>query len=206
MSPPPAMVLQDGGSNTSTNYNYSNNKNIYSTSGGSWAAAANNIVGSGKNKVIDITPSKAVSKKNDKCICYNAAGYRVDSPLPKVSQVAEKSLRKRIDTDKNKVCNNFFLRGECPSGNDCKFGHSPPLDKEELNALRIKARNTPCTYRSYCTDVLCWYGHSCNGGNPCRFGAGCAFADLHGVDTTITRKVYEDETEEDVVLPMPGRR
>lgn len=92
---------------------------------------------------------------------------------------------------KLKLCNYYFLQGECPNEN-CHHDHSRKLTKAELLTLTAVARMTPCRYGLECDDPECMYGHRCPQSDPgrkdCYWGSSCRFnTAAHGVDTNIVK-------------------
>jgi hypothetical protein len=116
----------------------------------------------------------------------NKYGQRVDrfdiKSIPKDALSRMKKL---------KLCNYFYLQGECPI-EDCRHDHSRKLTKSEYHILMAVARMTPCRYKFECDDPDCMYGHRCPHSEPgkkeCVWGSTCRFeAAAHGVDTTIVK-------------------
>ncbi|KAI9373674.1 hypothetical protein BJX61DRAFT_532987 [Aspergillus egyptiacus] len=92
---------------------------------------------------------------------------------------------------KLKLCNYYFLQGECPNEN-CHHDHDRKLTKNELLTLTAVARMTPCRYGLECDDPDCMYGHRCPQSEPgrkdCYWGSNCRFSTAaHGIDTTIVK-------------------
>ncbi|GIJ89274.1 hypothetical protein Asppvi_008205 [Aspergillus pseudoviridinutans] len=130
--------------------------------------------------------SKASSSPPPKIVERNKYGQRVDrfdiKSIPKDDLNRMKKL---------KLCNYFYLQGECPI-EDCHHDHSRKLSKSEHHILTVVARMTPCRYKSDCDDPDCMYGHRCPHSEPgkrdCVWGSTCRFdAAAHGVDTTIVK-------------------
>ncbi|KAL4753254.1 hypothetical protein BDW72DRAFT_36487 [Aspergillus terricola var. indicus] len=92
---------------------------------------------------------------------------------------------------KLKLCNYYYLQGECPNEN-CHHDHSRKLTKSELHTLTAVARMTPCRYGLECDDPECMYGHRCPqsevGRTDCYWGSSCRFSTAaHGIDTNIVK-------------------
>ncbi|KAL4980079.1 hypothetical protein BDW66DRAFT_125577 [Aspergillus desertorum] len=92
---------------------------------------------------------------------------------------------------KLKLCNYYYLQGECPNEN-CHHDHSRRLTKSELHTLTAVARMTPCRYGLECDDPECMYGHRCPqsevGRKDCYWGSSCRFSTAaHGIDTNIVK-------------------
>ncbi|KAL4801159.1 hypothetical protein BDV19DRAFT_8865 [Aspergillus venezuelensis] len=92
---------------------------------------------------------------------------------------------------KLKLCNYYFLQGECPNEN-CHHDHDRKLTKSELHTLTAVARMTPCRYGLECDDPECLYGHRCPqsevGRKDCYWGSSCRFnTAAHGIDTNIVK-------------------
>jgi hypothetical protein len=92
---------------------------------------------------------------------------------------------------KLKLCNYYFLQGECPNEN-CHHDHDRKLTKTELVTLTAVARMTPCRYGLECDDPECMYGHRCpqseTGRKDCYWGSSCRFnTAAHGIDTNIVK-------------------
>ncbi|GFF33219.1 hypothetical protein IFM46972_03817 [Aspergillus udagawae] len=130
--------------------------------------------------------SKSSSSPPPKVVERNKYGQRVDrfdiKSIPKDDLNRMKKL---------KLCNYFYLQGECPI-EDCHHDHSRKLTKSEHHILTVVARMTPCRYKSDCDDPDCMYGHRCPHSEPgkkdCVWGSTCRFdAAAHGVDTTIVK-------------------
>jgi len=77
------------------------------TSLSTWATVGKNTGSNGKT--IDVASKKASVRRH---ILLNAWDDRVDVPLPRPEQSAEKRFNDRLKKD-GKFCNNFHLTGEC---------------------------------------------------------------------------------------------
>lgn len=92
---------------------------------------------------------------------------------------------------KLKLCNLYYLLGECPNLN-CYHTHDYKLTKNERAVLHAVARMTPCHFGTECDDPACIYGHRCPqsevGRKDCYWGSNCRFdTAAHGIDTNIVK-------------------
>ncbi|OBT67963.1 hypothetical protein VE03_02588 [Pseudogymnoascus sp. 23342-1-I1] len=112
----------------------------------------------------------------------------LDPTLTISAIVLERTKRRAGNT---KLCNNHYLRGPCPKGDECVFEHKHKASEEELKAIAYLTRLNPCVNGQDCDVEYCIYGHHCPsvglnlaavGGNGkgedgvcaafgCRFGA-----------------------------------
>ncbi|OBT55666.1 hypothetical protein VE04_04894 [Pseudogymnoascus sp. 24MN13] len=112
----------------------------------------------------------------------------LDPTLTISAVVLERTKRRAGNT---KLCNNHYLRGPCPKGDECVFEHKHKASEEELKAIAYLTRLNPCVNGQDCDVEYCIYGHHCPsvglnlaavGGNGkgeegvcaafgCRFGA-----------------------------------
>ncbi|KFY25675.1 hypothetical protein V491_01649 [Pseudogymnoascus sp. VKM F-3775] len=112
----------------------------------------------------------------------------LDPTLTISAVVLERTKRRAGNT---KLCNNHYLRGPCPKGDECVFEHKHKATEEELKAIAYLTRLNPCVNGQDCDVEYCIYGHHCPsvglnlaavGGNGkgedgvcaafgCRFGA-----------------------------------
>ncbi|PGH01793.1 hypothetical protein AJ80_08959 [Polytolypa hystricis UAMH7299] len=116
----------------------------------------------------------------------NKYGQRVDRLDFKTIPKDELNRVKKL-----KLCNLYFLLGDCPNLN-CYHTHDYKLSKNERTVLQAVARMTPCRFGTECDDSGCIYGHRCPqseiGKNDCYWGSNCRFdAAAHGIDTTIVK-------------------
>ncbi|KAH2567135.1 hypothetical protein KXV70_005329 [Aspergillus fumigatus] len=130
--------------------------------------------------------SKASSSSPPKIVERNKYGQRVDRFDIKTISKDDLARMKKL-----KLCNYFYLKGECPI-EDCRHDHSRKLTKSEYHTLMVVARMTPCRYKFECDDPDCMYGHRCPHSEPgkreCVWGSTCRFdAAAHGVDTIIVK-------------------
>ncbi|KIW15332.1 hypothetical protein PV08_05378 [Exophiala spinifera] len=119
-------------------------------------------------------------------IYQNQYGQRLDIPLS-----YDKEYLKLLYDKNSKLCNNFYLRGNCPFGSSCAWDHSQKLSQTQLDTLRYKARTSNCR-NPFCTDPTCCLGHMCPRGNACSL-PNCKFLpEMHNIDVS---RLYEYNTE-----------
>lgn len=126
------------------------------------------------------------SSPKPKVVGRNKYGQRVDRTDFKNFPREEVNRIKKL-----KLCNFYFLLGECPIEN-CLHDHSHKLTKSELLVLKVVARMTPCRYGTECDDPECMYGHRCPHSEPgksdCYWGSTCRFEpSAHGIDLNIVK-------------------
>ncbi|GBF64457.1 hypothetical protein TMEN_7173 [Trichophyton mentagrophytes] len=153
-----------------------------STTPATWAST---IAASASTTFKDLTPSKP-STPSPPVIERNKYGQRVDRIDFKAAPKDELNRVKKL-----KLCNLFFLLGDCPNPN-CYHTHDYKLGKQERMVLQVVARMTPCHFGTECDDATCIYGHRCPlseaGKKDCYWGSNCRFdADAHGIDTNIVK-------------------
>ena len=134
----------------------------------------------------DLTASKPSTPKPPPTVERNKYGQRVDRVDFKTIPKDELNRVKKL-----KLCNLFFLLGECPNIS-CYHTHEYKLTKNERVVLQAVARMTPCHFGTECDDPACIYGHRCPlsevGKKDCFWGANCRFdTTAHGVDTNIVK-------------------
>ncbi|KAK2873392.1 hypothetical protein FQN49_002390 [Arthroderma sp. PD_2] len=147
-----------------------------------WASA---IAASANTTFKDLTPSKP-STPSPPTIERNKYGQRVDRIDFKSAPKDELNRVKKL-----KLCNLYFLLGDCPNPN-CYHTHDYKLGKQERIVLQVVARMTPCHFGTECDDAACIYGHRCplseTGKKDCYWGSNCRFdTDAHGIDTNIVK-------------------
>ncbi|KAJ5654294.1 hypothetical protein N7490_001297 [Penicillium lividum] len=125
------------------------------------------------------TPVKAVER--------NKYGQRVDRLDFKSIPRDDLNRLKKL-----KLCNYYFLLGECPNEENCYHDHDRKLTRQELHILSAIARMTPCRFGLECDDPECIYGHRCPQSEPgkktCFRGDSCRFEPVaHGIDTNIVK-------------------
>ncbi|KFZ03886.1 hypothetical protein V502_10579 [Pseudogymnoascus sp. VKM F-4520 (FW-2644)] len=116
-------------------------------------------------------------------------GDRGLDPILTISAIVLERTKRRAGN--TKLCNNHYLRGPCPKGDECVFEHKHKATEEELKAIAYLTRLNPCVNGQDCDVEYCIYGHHCPsvglnlaavGGNGkgedgvcaafgCRFGA-----------------------------------
>lgn len=134
---------------------------------------------------IDETISKPSTPSPPK-VERNKYGQRVDRLEFKTIPKDELNRIKKL-----KLCNLYFLLGDCPNLN-CYHTHDHKLTKNERIVLQAVARMTPCHFGTECDDANCIYGHRCPqseiGKKECYWGSNCRFdTAAHGIDTNIVK-------------------
>ncbi|KAK7733392.1 hypothetical protein SLS57_000407 [Botryosphaeria dothidea] len=157
------------------------------TTSSSWATVGKTGMTS---KSISIAPVKT---KERKFVLLNAYDQRIDEKLAKVERGALERFHAKIA--KQKMCNEYHLKGACTLGPGCPYGHGDKLSPVDRLALQHKARNIPCTFLSDCREANCYYGHNCPY-DECSRGDNCYFSMTHDMDRTPRMKMYEDGTIE----------
>ncbi|KAK2740130.1 hypothetical protein FQN57_006245 [Myotisia sp. PD_48] len=150
---------------------------------GTWAAT---IAANSSAPFKDLTISSKPSTPSPPTIERNKHGQRVDRIDFKAAPKEELSRVKKL-----KLCNLFFLVGDCPNPK-CYHTHDYKLTKQEHTVLQVVARMTPCHFGTECDDPTCIYGHRCplseNGRKDCYWGSNCRFdTDAHGIDTNVVK-------------------
>ncbi|KAJ5298520.1 uncharacterized protein N7443_006640 [Penicillium atrosanguineum] len=177
-SPSQSFSMPPPLSRTSTNTSYSG-------VGGPLSASTTNKTESPdfqqvmRSKVAGLTTSKTVER--------NKYGQRVDRLDFKSIPRDDLNRLKKL-----KLCNYFFLLGECPNEENCYHDHDRKLTRQELHILSAIARMTPCRFGLECDDPECIYGHRCPQSEPgkktCFRGDSCRFEPVaHGIDTNIVK-------------------
>lgn len=116
-------------------------------------------------------------------IFQNTQGQRIDVPLgPNIDTSLINELRHR----KHHLCNSHYLKWRC-NVDSCLHDHTSKITDRELEALKFLCRSIRCSQGSTCVDVQCIKGHMCPSGRKCTRGNACRFADLHGMDITISK-------------------
>jgi len=87
---------------------------------------------------------------------WNPGPRGLDPPL-QVNQTILDTIKKR--KDKDKLCNNHYLRGPCSKGDNCCFEHKYRPSPEEKICIAFLARLNPCTNGQDCEVENCIYGH-----------------------------------------------
>jgi len=154
--------------------------------------------GLSSSQVIDISSHKKHSK--ERCFYQlNKKDQRVDVALPKTDNGARDAFDEKTRRNGANFCNRFHLQGSCKAfdaNGRCPYIHGERLGAAEQAILKHRARGLPCVAGSQCRDMLCTSGHHCATPKACFYGDGCRFADMHGLDTTPTIKIYDDGTRE----------
>ncbi|OOO10990.1 hypothetical protein OAory_01074600 [Aspergillus oryzae] len=107
-----------------------------------------------------VVRSKSSVPPPPKIVERNKYGQRVDRLDFKTIPRDEVNRIKKL-----KLCNFYYLQGECPNDN-CHHDHSRKLTKTEYQVLTAIARMTPCRYGLECDDPECMYGHRCPQSEP----------------------------------------
>ncbi|KAK0622583.1 hypothetical protein B0T14DRAFT_428445 [Immersiella caudata] len=166
---------------------------------GSWASVGR--AGLSSSQVIDISSQKKSTK--ERCFYQlNKDDERVDVPLPKLDNNAKDTFDEKTRRNGANFCNRFHLQGSCKAfdaSGRCPYIHGERLSAAEQLILKSRARGLPCAAGSHCRDVWCTSGHHCANPKGCWYDDGCRFADMHGMDTTPTIKIFEDGTREVVM-------
>lgn len=154
------------------------------TSWSSWAS----ITASNPGDVTlqNLKPTSSSVAPKTPVVERNKHGQRIDRMDFKSISKEELSRIKKM-----KLCNLYFLLGECPNTN-CYHDHAYKLSKEEKEVLRAVARMTPCHFGMTCDDPKCIYGHRCPqsevGKKECHWGSSCRFEPAqHGIDLTVVK-------------------
>lgn len=143
------------------------------TTSSSWATVGKTGMTS---KSISIAP---VKPKERKFVLLNAYDQRIDEKLAKVERGALERFHAKIA--KQKMCNEYHLKGACTLGPTCPYGHGEKLAPVDRLALQHKARNIPCSFLSDCREATCYYGHNCPY-DECSRGDNCYFSMTHDMD------------------------
>lgn len=121
--------------------------------------------------------SATVPARKDYPLLQNSRGQRLDAII-KPPQTLVWAL-----SDK-KLCNPFHILGDCPY-TDCRFVHGVRIDEKSIEARRLLARQTPCSFGLQCKDKKCLLGHQCPDKSCAKIERGCRFTpEMHNVDRT----------------------
>ncbi|KAK5791557.1 hypothetical protein VI817_006866 [Penicillium citrinum] len=167
-------------SRTSTNTSFSG-------AGAPLTAATPNEVSGSPDDFQVVRPKAESSSAPAKSVERNKYGQRVDRLDFKSIPRDELNRLKKL-----KLCNYYFLLGECPNEENCYHDHDRKLTRQELHILSAIARMTPCRFGLECDDPECIYGHRCPQSEPgkktCFRGDSCRFEPVaHGIDTNIVK-------------------
>jgi hypothetical protein len=130
-------------------------------------------------KTVTTTDWNAISSPSGiGVIARNAAGHRIDTPVP-YSSAEVKAMKLK------KLCNVFHILGHCPHENRCSFKHGRKIAHRSVEALINVSRMSNCPSGLGCCVENCVLGHRCPK-DPCRLGKTCYFPQaMHRVDTRI---------------------
>jgi len=173
-NPAPASLTRTSTNTTSSSSSAPNSW----TSWASMTASTPGAIVTTSSKPSTPTPSSAVER--------NKFGQRIDPGDFKSVPKEELSRVKKM-----KLCNVYFLLGECPNVS-CYHDHTHKLTKNERVILQAIARMTPCRFGLDCDDPKCIYGHRCPqseaGKKECFWGSNCRFdVAAHGIDTNVVK-------------------
>ncbi|KAM0424480.1 hypothetical protein ACHAPT_010405 [Fusarium lateritium] len=114
-------------------------------------------------------------------ILRNKNGERVDAPIDKVPREVFEEVKGW------RLCNRFYLLGECGARDKCRHDHTREVKSEHLGVLRSLTRGSPCRNGLACSDENCLAGHCCRYAN-CT--SSCWFPpEMHGVDNRVVAQV-----------------
>ncbi|KAJ5279118.1 hypothetical protein N7478_004490 [Penicillium angulare] len=145
------------------------------------------VVKSNESPDFQVVRSKTSGSTPVRSVERNKYGQRVDRLDFKSIPRDDLNRLKKL-----KLCNYYFLLGECPNEENCYHDHDRKLTKQELHILSAIARMTPCRFGLECDDPECIYGHRCPQSEPgkktCFRGDTCRFEPVaHGIDTNIVK-------------------
>ena len=129
--------------------------------------------------------SKSSWETSNPKVLLNVNKHRLDRPLDLCDSKILESMTLRAQAEQ--FCNWYYLGGGC-SINNCKYNHHEDLNDEELKALSVIARRSPCGFLGRCRNPKCFFGHICPSLPNCSCGRGgrlCPFKDTHGEDRSI---------------------
>lgn len=127
---------------------------------------------------------KVVSRKPEdlpaNSVYINRANQRLDSELPSMSPVAERSWGHKINVAGMRYCRKHYLQASgCPGA--CGYSHGP-LTSGEVLVYRHTLRQQICNTGPQCRDASCFYGHHCSCVKPsCKFPASMHHVDVSSV-------------------------
>lgn len=145
----------------------------------------------GFKRSMSLSSEKATKPVNFEYYLVNSSGERIDEPLPKVSEQAEKRYYDRGEKEKRGACNNYHLYGACEKG--CTYYHGVRLDADQQLVHRRRTRGTPCIYNP-CKNPRCYWAHHCMRGKKC-LRPRCRFAETHDMDLVSCLRLF----------PLPSR-
>lgn len=108
-------------------------------------------------------PASRSPLQSSKLARYDRQGRRLDTPINPVPP----SLIDQLEG--MRLCNKYHLKRTCTFPR-CKYlhqimdeqtGRPRTLNEEEVRALRLIARRSPCREGVYCQDAECFAGHRC---------------------------------------------
>ncbi|KAK8225425.1 C-x8-C-x5-C-x3-H type zinc finger protein [Phyllosticta capitalensis] len=150
----------------------------------SWATLSKAGV---QGRTISIAPTKPPQRK---FVYLNAYDQRLDEKLPKPDRMTVERFHARIA--KQKICNEYHLKGTCSNGVACPYAHGEPLSATDKNMLRHKARSLQCVMSSDCRNPDCFMGHHCPFDDGCPRGDNCYFSHTHDMDRVCRTRAVVD--------------
>ncbi|KAK7547013.1 C-x8-C-x5-C-x3-H type zinc finger protein [Phyllosticta citricarpa] len=151
----------------------------------SWASLSKAGV---QGRTISIAPVKPTQRK---LVLLNAYDQRLDEKLPKCDRLTMERFHARIA--KQKLCNEYHLKGTCSAGSNCPYAHGEKLAPGDRLMLQYKARSLQCIASSDCRNPDCFMGHHCSyDDGACPRGDSCYFYYTHDMDRNPAMKQYED--------------
>ena len=114
----------------------------------------------------------------------NSSGQRVDPRVDALLWLVREARPQRF-------CYEYHLHSHCTWAlKPCprKHGRSD-LSIQQLNALQVLARESPCFHGNLCQEWKCCFGHRCPFGDRCYKGKSCRFSrEMHITDLKVVRQ------------------